>query len=104
MTNSISQIGNSFLPGIPPVGISESGADVATGQPSFKNLMLQSLESVNQLQVQSEQAIEGGLLGTDITQTEVFSSIKKADLALRMMVQMRNKLLEAYNEIQNMQM
>ncbi|MCH9652936.1 MAG: flagellar hook-basal body complex protein FliE [Planctomycetes bacterium] len=104
MTNSISQIGNTFLPGIPPVGMNENGAGIATSGHSFKDMMLQSLDNVNQLQVQSQQAIEGGLIGEDITQAEVFSSIKKADLALRMMVQMRNKLLEAYNEIQNMQM
>ncbi len=104
MTNSISQIGNAFLPGIPPVGMNENVAGIATGGHSFKDMMLQSLDNVNQLQVQSQQAIEGGLIGEDITQAEVFSSIKKADLALRMMVQVRNKLLEAYNEIQNMQM
>jgi flagellar hook-basal body complex protein FliE len=104
MTNSISQIGSTFLPGIPPVGMNENGADIATGGASFKDMMLQSLDNRNQLQGQSEQAIEAGLIGDDITQAEVFSSIKKADLALRMMVQMRNKLLEAYNEIQNMQM
>ena len=104
MTGSISQIGNAFLPGIPPVGMNENGASNVTEGLSFKNMMLQSLDNVNQLQVQSEQAIEAGLSGDDITQAEVFSSIKKADLALRMMVQMRNKLLEAYNEIQQMQM
>lgn len=92
------------MPGIPPVGMSENAAGGVSGGLSFKDMMLQSLDNVNQLQVQSDQAIQGGLLGEDITQTEVFTSIKKADLALRMMVQMRNKLLEAYNEIQNMQM
>lgn len=104
MTSSISQIGNTFLPGIPPVGLNENPAGGVSGGLSFKDMMLQSLDNVNQLQVQSDQAIEAGLLGEDITQAEVFSSIKKADLALRMMVQMRNKLLEAYNEVQHMQL
>ncbi len=104
MTNSISQIGNVFLPGVPPVGINDSTANNAAGGVSFKDMMFQSLENVNQIQAQSQQSIEQSLLGEDITQAEVFSSIKKADLALRMMVQMRNKLLEAYNEIQQMQM
>ncbi|MCA9015266.1 MAG: flagellar hook-basal body complex protein FliE [Planctomycetaceae bacterium] len=104
MTGSISQIGNTFLPAIPPVGLNEGATEGVSGGLSFKDMMLQSLDNVNQLQVQSDRAIEGGLLGEDITQAEVFTSIKKADLALRMMVQMRNKLLEAYNEIQNMQL
>lgn len=104
MTNSISQIGNVFLPGVPPVGINDNTANNAQGGVSFKDMMFQSLENVNQIQAQSQQSIEQGVLGENITQAEVFSSIKKADLALRMMVQMRNKLLEAYNEIQQMQM
>lgn len=104
MTSSINQIGNTFLPGIPPVGMPSQGSDQVAAGNSFKDMMLQSLENVNQLKTQSEQSIERGLLGEDITQAEVFSSIKKADLALRMMVQMRNKLLDAYNEIQKMQM
>ena len=61
MTNSISQIGNAFLPGIPPVGMNENGAGIANGGLSFKDMMLQSLDNINQLQVQSEQAIEGGV-------------------------------------------
>jgi len=104
MTNSISHIGNAFVPGIPPMGINEAGNESAAGGPSFKDLMMESLNNANQLQLNSEKAIERGLLGDDITQAEVFTSVKKADLALRMMVQMRNKLLEAYNEIQKMQM
>jgi flagellar hook-basal body complex protein FliE len=104
MTNSIAHIGNAFQPGIPPVGINEAGTANPPGGPSFKDLMLDSLQNANQLQVDSQQAIEKGLLGEDITQAEVFTSVKKADLALRMMVQMRNKLLEAYNEVQRMQL
>ena len=42
--------------------------------------------------------------GGDITQVEVFSAFKKADLALRMLLQIRNGVLEAYNEIKQMQM
>lgn len=104
MTESINQISNMFSPGIPPVGFNDTTANNVASDVSFKDMMLQSLENVNQIQLQSQQSIEKGLLGEDITQAEVFSSIKKADLALRMMVQMRNKLLEAYNEIQRMQM
>lgn len=104
MTESINQISNMFSPGIPPVGFNDNTANNVVSDVSFKDMMLQSLENVNQIQLQSQQSIEKGLLGEDITQAEVFSSIKKADLALRMMVQMRNKLLEAYNEIQRMQM
>jgi len=44
------------------------------------------------------------VLGGNITNVEIFSAVKKAELALKMMLQVRNKLLEAYNEIKSMQM
>ncbi|MAG93002.1 MAG: flagellar hook-basal body complex protein FliE, partial [Planctomycetaceae bacterium] len=42
--------------------------------------------------------------GGDVTKVEVLSSIKKADLALRTMIQVRNKMLDAYREVINLRM
>ena len=50
----------------------------------------------------AQSAIETGLLGGDITQAEVMSAVKKADLSVRMLMQIRNKVIAAYNEIQAM--
>ena len=57
-----------------------------------------------ELQSQSQHAIESQMLGEGITQVEVLSAVKKADLALRLMMQIRNKVLEAYNEVQQIRM
>ena len=82
-------------------GASEpSQADAA----SFQNLLASSLEETAALEHASQSAIGRSLSGDDITQVEVFSAVKKADLALRMMLQIRNKTLEAYDEIKRMQM
>jgi len=70
----------------------------------FQNLLIESISHVNQLDQASQAAIQESLAGGDITQVEVFSSVKKADLALRMMLQVRNKLMQSYNEIKQMQM
>jgi flagellar hook-basal body complex protein FliE len=34
----------------------------------------------------------------------MFTAVKKADLAFRTMLQIRNKLLDAYNELKNVRM
>ena len=52
----------------------------------------------------AQSAVERSLSGGDVTQVEVLTEMKKADLALRMMIQVHNKIFDAYNEIKQMQM
>ena len=88
-----------------PKTMSELGGQVSDGgSVSFQNLLLDSLGQVNSLQGASQAAIEQSLAGGDITQVEVFLAVKKADLALRMMLQMRNKAMEAFEEIKQLRM
>ena len=78
---------------------SRIGAEV-----NFQDVLMKSLEQVNELDRQSQSMIAGTLTGEDYTQAEVFTAVKKADLALRTMLQIRNKLLDAYNELKNLRM
>lgn len=71
---------------------------------SFQSLLQNSIEQMNQTEAHANQMVERSLLGDDVTQVEVMTSVKKADLALKMMVQVRNKLLEAYDEIKQLRM
>ncbi|VAX39805.1 hypothetical protein MNBD_PLANCTO02-2792, partial [hydrothermal vent metagenome] len=59
---------------------------------------------VNQTELTAQAAIEESLAGGEITQVEVFTAMKKADLSLRMLMQIRNKVISAYNEIKGMQL
>ena len=99
-----------FSPQLPPPTVSplaaarSLGAERAEGAPRFEDVLLKSIENVNELDRQSQSMIAGALLGEDYTQAEVFTAVKKADLAFRTMLQIRNKLLDAYNELKNMQM
>ena len=74
------------------------------GQLSFSDILQQSLEQVNQMDKQAQSAIATGLAENDLTQAEVFTAVKKADLAFRTMLQIRNKLMEAYNEVKQLRM
>ena len=77
-----------------PGGGESSGA-------SFKDALLNSLNEVNQLQHQANQAVETMATGGDVNPAEVLTAVQKADLAFRMVMQVRNKLVSAYQEIQN---
>lgn len=74
------------------------------GQPSFGDTLLKTIESVEQMNLNAQSKISGSLLDESLTSAEVYSSVKKADLALRAVLQIRNKLLDAYQEIQQMRM
>ena len=105
MTVPISGVGN--LPQLNLSAISQMQGENATASAegiSFQDLLTDSLTQVNQLQQQAESSIQAGLMGGDITQVEIFSSVKQADLAMRMLLQIRNQLLQAYNEIKEMRM
>ena len=65
----------------------------------FADLMTSGIGRVNSMQHDSQEMIEKLLSGDDVNQAEVFTSVQKADMSFRMLVQIRNKLMQAYEEI-----
>ena len=68
---------------------------------SFKDLLKDSVSQVNQMQLESNQPIEQLATGGDVNMAEVITSVQKADLAFRTLLQIRNKLIAAYDEVRN---
>lgn len=75
-----------------------------TSEPSaFSDLMSQAVNNVNQLQKASgglATAYEQGQSGVDIT--DVMIASQKAGVSFQAMVQVRNKLIDAYRDVMNM--
>lgn len=90
----------------PPVAAPRPATAAAPGQPSGQNFqthLKQALGDVNELKQQADQAIHQ-LIGEgkgDLQETIV--AMEKADVSFRLMMQIRNKILEAYQEIVRMQ-
>lgn len=78
-------------------------AGVAAGEQSqpFKNILLESLDHVNTMQRDADQAVQQLVTGGDVNPAEVLTSLQKADMSFRLMMQIRNKLVQAYQEINN---
>jgi flagellar hook-basal body complex protein FliE len=98
MINSIQSIS-------PPLTMSPgaiSGKNSAEGASSFKNYLLDSIKQVNDMQQQADSAVEKMVTGGDVSPAEVLTAVQKADLAFKMMLQVRNKLVQAYEEVQAM--
>ena len=84
---------------MPPAIGAKSAAESGGG--SFKDLLVNSLQQVNSMQMEANQAVETMAGGGDVNPAEVLTAVQKADLAFRMTMQVRNKLVQAYQEIQN---
>lgn len=71
-------------------------------QPSFKSLLLDGLQEVNSMQQEADVAVQQLMTGEDVDPAVVLTTIQKADMSFRMMSQIRNKLVAAYQEIKEM--
>jgi flagellar hook-basal body complex protein FliE len=74
----------------------------AEGTPSFKDMLVKNLEEVHRLQKDADVAFERLATGQTSNVTEVLSAVQKASLAFNTLMQMRNKLVDAWDEIRNM--
>ena len=81
----------------------EASGDAAQA-PSFADVLQQSIGQVNELQQASSEIHKSFARGVeDVNLTEVMVAGQKSRIAFEAMVQVRNRLLEAYQEIQRMQ-
>ncbi|MDZ4658918.1 MAG: flagellar hook-basal body complex protein FliE [Bythopirellula sp.] len=69
--------------------------------PSFKDMLVDSIRDVNSMQQQADQAVETMMTGGEADPAEVLTAVQKADLAFRLMMQMRNKLMQVYQEVRD---
>jgi flagellar hook-basal body complex protein FliE len=85
---------------IPPQPAAPAAPGAASGS-SFQNMLVDSLKQVNSMQQEANKAVENLMTGGSANPAEVLTAVQKADLAFRMMMQVRNKLVAAYQEIKD---
>jgi len=91
------------IQGVRPFAAPTFGATSAapTGGASFKDYLLDSIKQVNDMQQSADKAVEKLATGGDVNPAEVLTAVQKADVAFKMMMQIRNKLVQAYDEVKN---
>lgn len=70
---------------------------------TFGRLLSQAVDNLNQVNTQANEATTKLAAGEPVELHDVMIAMEQADLSLRMALQVRNKLVEAYQEIQRMQ-
>ena len=99
----------SRLDALLPQSIVKPGAEIPASQAvpkgeDFSDILKKALSSVNDAQHEAAEATELLLSGksTDIEGTMI--AVEKAGLSLRMMLEVRTKILEAYQEVMRTQL
>jgi flagellar hook-basal body complex protein FliE len=86
------------------IGInSSSSTSSSSGSVSFAQTLQDAISQVNSLQKASDKAIQNLATGKTDNIAEVMIASEKADIALKLMMQVRNKIVEAYQEVMKMQ-
>jgi flagellar hook-basal body complex protein FliE len=102
MSDPLGLIGSSgagrIRPDLPPPG---SAAGQPQG-PTFKDVLLRNIDEINKLQQDATRAIEDLQTGKRSDVEGVLIATAKADTAFKMMQAVRNQVIKAYDEIQNM--
>jgi flagellar hook-basal body complex protein FliE len=66
-------------------------------------MLKQAVTEISQLQNNADKAITSVQLGQSGNIHEAMIALEKADISFRAMMQVRNKILEAYQEVMRMQ-
>jgi len=69
------------------------------GNNTFGDMLASSLSEVNKLQIQADTEVKNLAAGKNENIHETMIAMEKAQVSFRLMMQIRNKILEAYQEI-----
>ena len=82
---------------------SQSQSIAKPGEKSFADTLKDAVGQVNTLQKQADVKAQDLATGKTDNIQDVLMASEKADIALRLMVNVRNKIIDAYNEVMKMQ-
>ena len=83
----------------PPAAPGAAGHADASAGPAFKDVLLQNLKQVDALQQEAQTAIEDVVAGKRDDFAAVMTAKQKSDVAFQMLLQVRNKMMDAYEEV-----
>ena len=94
-------------PDLPTVSPLEQGRgyqlELGTDSPSFSDVFKSVLNDASKLQDDSRALIEAFVRGEPVELHQVMAAAEEAAISLEFLVEIRNKLTEAYRSVMNMQ-
>ena len=107
--NSIAEKADS-TPKISLPDLQKSGMDLSaplgpsgTGSSSFSNLLGNFVQEVSDKQAAANDSVNGLLTGKNVSLHQTMISVEEASVSFQLMVEVRNRLLDSYQELMRMQ-
>ena len=88
---------------LPPLQNQVKNSDVTQTENTFANMLTGMVSEVNDQQQAADKAIQEVHAGEAKNLHEAMIAMEQADISIRFMVQVRNKAMEAYQEMMRMQ-
>jgi flagellar hook-basal body complex protein FliE len=100
----VDQIKAITIPTVPFVD-NNAASHATGGAPSsgFMNTLQHAISKANDIQLEAGQATEALMTGQTQNVHQTMVALQEADVSFQLMMQIRNKLVSAYEEIQRMQ-
>jgi flagellar hook-basal body complex protein FliE len=88
-----------------PAEVEIDTGGLGSGDPSsgFRDVLHSAIDDMQQLASQAETKVTGVLDGSGTDVHSALIAVEKADLSFQLMMQVRNKIVSAYEEISRMQ-
>lgn len=97
MTNPVSALSSN------PASIAQSGQSGGAREWGFVETLRGAMDQVNELQGSADAKVGTLLNGSGMDVHSAMIAVEKADLSFQLMMQVRNKIVAAYQEISRMQ-
>jgi flagellar hook-basal body complex protein FliE len=82
-------------------GVLQGSFEKIDSEKGFDKVMKEAITKISQIQEDADRAVNELTSGKDVTQAII--AMEKADMSFQLMVEIRNKLLSAYEEVMRMQ-
>jgi flagellar hook-basal body complex protein FliE len=95
-TDEIKKLGNISTPALPQFQGAQPGR-------AFSDLLGEMVHDVNAKQASAARTVDGLVSGENVPLHQAMIAVEEASVSFQLMVEVRNKLLESYQELMRMQ-
>lgn len=82
-----------------PVGAPQVGQADGASEASFSDILKESIDEVNDLKMEAAKATEDLAMGRNGDIQGTIMAVEKAELSFKLMMEVRNKIVSAYQEV-----
>ena len=99
MIDGVNNLGVGSVGGGAGVSPTKAGGASGAGGANFSEMLKNSIDEVSRMQQDASKAVEDLASGKTEDVTKVMTAMEKSDMAFKTLLAIRNKLMEAYEEI-----